>query len=66
MRTDHDPDSVESEVDGIVAAIRAAGADPSIYSSDQIRLNARGHAICAAYTLNVRAQRTAEPGRRAA
>jgi EmrB/QacA subfamily drug resistance transporter len=34
-----------------------AAADPSIYSSDRIHLNARGHAICAAGTLQILAQR---------
>jgi lysophospholipase L1-like esterase len=38
-----------------------AGADPSIYSADRIHLNARGHAICAAHTLNVLRRRLAEP-----
>jgi hypothetical protein len=28
------------------------GVDPSIYSSDRIHLNARGHAICAVETLH--------------
>jgi lysophospholipase L1-like esterase len=34
-----------------------AGADPSIYSTDRIHLNARGHAICAAQTLLTLQQR---------
>jgi EmrB/QacA subfamily drug resistance transporter len=122
MRSDHDPAAVEREVDGVVAALRAAGADvimvapfdisqssllpdefkatwrsliermsalaervasrhgallvdfrdhpagadATIYSGDRIHLNARGHAICAAHTLNVLAQRAVEPGRQAA
>jgi lysophospholipase L1-like esterase len=43
-----------------------AGADASIYSSDRIHLNARGHAICAADTLKMLVQRNAEPAREAA
>jgi EmrB/QacA subfamily drug resistance transporter len=122
MRKNHDPVAVEHEVDGLVAALRAAGADvimvapldmsqtallpdelkpawrsliermstlaervarrhgallvdfrghpagadPTIYSGDRIHLNARGHAICAAHTLNALARRTAEPSRQAA
>jgi lysophospholipase L1-like esterase len=122
MRKHHDPDAVEREVDEIVAALRAAGADvivmapfdisqtelvpdefkpawrsliermsalaervarrhgavlidfrdhaagsdATIYSGDRIHLNARGHAICAAHTLDTLAQRFAEPARRAA
>jgi EmrB/QacA subfamily drug resistance transporter len=37
-----------------------ASADPGIYSSDRIHLNARGHAICAAITLRALGQ-FAEP-----
>jgi EmrB/QacA subfamily drug resistance transporter len=37
-----------------------AGSDRSIYSSDRIHLNARGHAICAAQTLRELEQRAAE------
>jgi lysophospholipase L1-like esterase len=37
-----------------------AGPEPSIYSSDRIHLNARGHAICAAQTLRALEQRTAD------
>jgi hypothetical protein len=36
-----------------------AGPEPSIYSSDRIHLNARGHAICAAQTLSALGQRVA-------
>jgi hypothetical protein len=43
-----------------------AGADAGIYSSDRIHLNARGHAICAAHTLNALAKLSTEPGRQAA
>jgi EmrB/QacA subfamily drug resistance transporter len=122
MRRHHDPDAVEREVDGIVAALRAAGADvimmapfdisqteivpdelkpawrsliermsalaervarrhgavlidfrdhaagsdATIYSGDRIHLNARGHAICAAHTVDTLAQRFAELAPRAA
>jgi hypothetical protein len=37
-----------------------AGADPTIYSTDRIHLNARGHAICAAQTLRALQQRATE------
>jgi lysophospholipase L1-like esterase len=37
-----------------------AGADPTIYSTDRIHLNARGHAICAAQTLHALQQRATE------
>ena len=43
-----------------------ASADASIYSSDRIHLNARGHAICAAVTTQALACRAAVPGQRAA
>jgi EmrB/QacA subfamily drug resistance transporter len=43
-----------------------AGADASIYSSDRIHLNARGHAICAAVTARALARRAAVQGERAA
>jgi EmrB/QacA subfamily drug resistance transporter len=43
-----------------------AGADPSIYSTDRIHLNARGHAICAAQTLRALQRRAAERDLRAA
>jgi EmrB/QacA subfamily drug resistance transporter len=43
-----------------------AGADPTIYSSDRIHLNARGHAICAAQTLRALEERVAERDLRAA
>lgn len=43
-----------------------AGADPSIYSSDRIHLNARGHAICAAGTAHALARRAAVRGKWAA
>jgi lysophospholipase L1-like esterase len=122
MRRHHDPGAVERELDAIVAALRAAGADvimmapfdlsqtellaeehrpgwraliegmsalaervarrhgamlidfrdhpagadPGIYSSDRIHLNARGHAICAANTVTVLAHLAAEPARQAA
>jgi EmrB/QacA subfamily drug resistance transporter len=36
-----------------------AGPEPSIYSTDRIHLNARGHAICAAHTLSALGQRVA-------
>jgi EmrB/QacA subfamily drug resistance transporter len=37
-----------------------AGSEASIYSSDRIHLNARGHAICAAQTLRALEQRATE------
>jgi lysophospholipase L1-like esterase len=43
-----------------------AGAEPGIYSSDRIHLNARGHAICAAQTLRALEQYAAERAPRAA
>jgi EmrB/QacA subfamily drug resistance transporter len=43
-----------------------AGPEPSIYSRDQIHLNARGHAICAAHTLRALEQYAAERELRAA
>ena len=43
-----------------------AGSEPSIYSSDRIHLNARGHAICAAQTLRALEQRATERMLRAA
>jgi EmrB/QacA subfamily drug resistance transporter len=43
-----------------------AGADASIYSSDRIHLNARGHAICAAGTARALARRAAVLGQWAA
>jgi lysophospholipase L1-like esterase len=43
-----------------------AGPEPSIYSSDRIHLNARGHAICAAQTLRALEQRVADREVRAA
>jgi lysophospholipase L1-like esterase len=43
-----------------------AGADASIYSSDRIHLNARGHAICAAGTARALARRAAVVGQWAA
>jgi lysophospholipase L1-like esterase len=43
-----------------------AGPEPSIYSSDRIHLNARGHAICAAQTLRALEQRASERELRAA
>jgi EmrB/QacA subfamily drug resistance transporter len=122
MRSGHDPDAIEREVDRTVGALRAAGAevimmapfdmsqtelvpedlkprwhalieamstlaervalrhgallvdfrqhpagaDPTIYSSDRIHLNARGHAICAAYTLGMLAEHVATPQPQAA
>ena len=122
MHSEHDPETVERELDTIVAALRGTGADvimmapfdisqsealphdrkakwasliarmsvlaarvadrhgavlvdfrghpaardASIYSSDRIHLNARGHAICAAQTLSTLARHLAEPDREAA
>jgi EmrB/QacA subfamily drug resistance transporter len=43
-----------------------AGPEPSIYSSDRIHLNARGHAICAVRTLQVLEQLATERTVRAA
>ena len=43
-----------------------AGPEPSIYSSDRIHLNARGHAICAAQTLRALEQYVAKRELRAA
>jgi EmrB/QacA subfamily drug resistance transporter len=43
-----------------------AGADSSIYSTDRIHLNARGHAICAAQTLRALQQRATEQDLKAA
>jgi lysophospholipase L1-like esterase len=43
-----------------------AASEPSIYSSDRIHLNARGHAICASQTLRALEQRVAEREVRAA
>jgi MFS family permease len=43
-----------------------AGSEPSIYSSDRIHLNARGHAICAVQTIRALAQQAAEGELRAA
>jgi EmrB/QacA subfamily drug resistance transporter len=46
--------------------LHPAGSEASIYSSDRIHLNARGHAICAAQTLRALEQRATERMLRAA
>jgi lysophospholipase L1-like esterase len=61
-------DSVARRHGAVLVDFRShpAGPEPSIYSTDRIHLNARGHAICATQTLRALERRATERMLRAA